>query len=77
MVRVRLLGTPSVELDGEAVTLPPGRPGALLGWLALHPGDHARRELAGRFWPDVLDDSAAACAPRCTRSAARSERNAS
>ncbi len=60
MVRVLLLGAPSVELDGERVELPPGRPGELLGWLALHPGAHSRRELAGRFWPDVLDASARA-----------------
>lgn len=28
--------------------------------LALHPGPHARRGLAGRFWPEVLDSSARA-----------------
>src|SRR6476661_1506039 len=60
MVRVLLLGAPSVELDGKEVALPPGLPGALLGWLALHPGPHSRRELAGRFWPDVLDETARA-----------------
>ncbi len=32
----------------------------LLAWLALHPGGHARRDLAPRFWPDVLDESARA-----------------
>src|SRR3954452_16839260 len=58
MVRVRLSGAPSVEVGGEAHAFPRGRPGALLAWLALHPGVHARRELAGRFWPDVLDESA-------------------
>ena len=31
---------------------------SLLGWLALHPGMHPRSEVAGRFWPDVLDSSA-------------------
>src|SRR4051812_8746331 len=58
MVRVRLVGAPAVEVDGRSMPLPPGRPGALLAWLALHPGMHARRELAGPFWPDVLDESA-------------------
>ena len=60
MVRLLLLGVPSAELDGRAMPFPAGRPGALLGWLALHPGPQARRELAGRFWPDVLDESARA-----------------
>ena len=32
----------------------------LLAWLALHPGSHARRELAGRFWPDIAEDAARA-----------------
>ena len=32
----------------------------LLGWLALHPGRHARAAVAARFWPDVLDASARA-----------------
>ena len=31
---------------------------SLLGWLALHQGMHPRSEVAGRFWPDVLDSSA-------------------
>lgn len=30
----------------------------LLAWLALHPGSHAPRELAGRFWPDIAEDAA-------------------
>ena len=33
---------------------------ALLAWLALHPGEHARGAVAARFWPDVLDSSARA-----------------
>lgn len=41
--------------------LPPPRAAAaraLLAWLALHPGPQPRGELAPRFWPDVLDESA-------------------
>ncbi|HEY1276798.1 MAG TPA: AAA family ATPase [Thermoleophilaceae bacterium] len=60
MLRVRLLGELSVEADGRELSPPPGRPGAVFAWLALHPGRHSRRELAGRFWPDVLDESARA-----------------
>ena len=61
MVRVRVLGTLALEVNGKAVPAPAGRPAqALLGWLALHPGIHARSEVAGRLWPDVLDTSARA-----------------
>jgi len=59
-VIVRLLGPLEIELEGERVDLPSGRPRSLFGWLAVHPGLHARRELAGRFWPDVLDASSRA-----------------
>lgn len=45
---------------GERVALPSGKPRSLFAWLALHPGLHPRRELAGRFWPDVLDSSSRA-----------------
>src|ERR1700754_1520440 len=60
MLRVRLLGELGVESDG-GVRTPAGRPAReLLAWLALHPGAHARLELASRFWPDVLESSARA-----------------
>ena len=61
MVRIRVLGALALEVDGEAVPAPVGRPAqALLGWLALHPGIHARSGVAGRLWPDVLESSARA-----------------
>lgn len=61
MVRIRLLGAPTLEIDGQPVPAPVGRPAqTLLGWLALHPGIHARSKVAGRLWPDVLDSSARA-----------------
>ncbi len=61
MLRVRLLGELQAEADGEPVAMPPGRRAwALLAWLALHPGEHARGSVAARFWPDVLDSSARA-----------------
>jgi DNA-binding SARP family transcriptional activator len=59
-VFVRVLGALEVEVEGEQVALPPGKPRSLFAWLALHPGFHPRRELAGRFWPEVLDSSARA-----------------
>lgn len=61
MVRIRVLGALALEVDGVAAAPPAGRPAqALLGWLALHPGTHARSEVAGRLWPDVLESSARA-----------------
>src|SRR3954447_1129668 len=59
--RVLVLGDLAVEVDGEAVAPPSGkRVRALLAWLALNPGLHPRSEVAARFWPDVLDESARA-----------------
>src|SRR5438270_5338840 len=61
MLRVRLIGGLALELDGDGLELPRSRRGrALLAWLALHPGDHARGSVAARFWPDVLEESARA-----------------
>jgi DNA-binding SARP family transcriptional activator len=59
MLRVRVLGELEMELDGHPLALPSRRPArALLAWLALHPGMHARSTVAGRLWPNVLDESA-------------------
>jgi DNA-binding SARP family transcriptional activator/tetratricopeptide (TPR) repeat protein len=59
MLRVRVLGVFALESDGVTLPMPErGRARSLLGWLALHPGMHPRSEVAGRFWPDVLDSSA-------------------
>jgi DNA-binding SARP family transcriptional activator len=61
VLRVCLLGELRLEVDGEEVPAPLGRPvRALLGWLALHPGRHARADVAAALWPDVLDRSARA-----------------
>jgi DNA-binding SARP family transcriptional activator len=61
MLRVRLIGGIALELDARELDLPRSRRGrALLAWLALNPGDHARGSVAGRFWPDVLEESARA-----------------
>ena len=61
MLRVRLVGRPVLEFDGDPLEWPAGRrAGEVLAWLALHPGAHARGDLAPRFWPDVLDESARA-----------------
>jgi DNA-binding SARP family transcriptional activator len=59
MLRIRLLGALGLEIDGDELTPPDGRPArGLLGWLALHPGLHARSRVAAALWPDTLDSSA-------------------
>lgn len=61
MLRVRLVDGLRLEVDGREIAAPRSRRArSLLAWLAVHPGMHARSELAGRFWPDVLDQSARA-----------------
>ena len=50
-----------LRLEAGGVALPPPasrRARGVLAYLALHPGPHARAQLAARFWPDVLDESA-------------------
>jgi DNA-binding SARP family transcriptional activator/class 3 adenylate cyclase len=59
MLRVNLLGEMTLELDGRHLELPASRRArSLLGLLALERRTHPRSQLAARFWPDVLDESA-------------------
>jgi DNA-binding SARP family transcriptional activator len=59
MMNVCVLGELALLVDGVELELPRRRPArALLGWLAIHPGLHARATVAGRLWPTVLDESA-------------------
>lgn len=54
MLEVRLLG--ELEAQARGVVLPaPAHPQgrALLGWLALHPGEHERGPIAELLWPDL------------------------
>ena len=58
-IRIAVLGDIGVERDGSGIALPTsGKATALLVWLALNPGEHARARLAPLLWPDVLDESA-------------------
>jgi DNA-binding SARP family transcriptional activator/class 3 adenylate cyclase len=59
MLRITLLGEMSLQADGKRLELPASRRArALLGVLALERRTHPRGQLAARFWPDVLDESA-------------------
>jgi DNA-binding SARP family transcriptional activator/class 3 adenylate cyclase/tetratricopeptide (TPR) repeat protein len=59
MMRVKLLGEMTLEVDGVQLELPASRRArSLLGVLALERRTHPRGQLAARFWPDVLDESA-------------------
>ncbi len=59
MMRVALLGEMTLEVDGTQLELPASRRArSLLGLLALERRTHPRGQLAARFWPDVLDESA-------------------
>ncbi|MFF5289631.1 ATP-binding protein [Paractinoplanes globisporus] len=61
MLRLRLLGALTAEIDGRPVTMPSSeRARALIGWLALHPGCHARNTVAARLWPDAPQAAARA-----------------
>src|SRR4051812_11449659 len=54
MLRLRLLGVLTAEIDGRPVTMPSSeRARALIGWMALHPGCHPRSTVAARLWPDA------------------------
>ena len=61
MLRARVLGMLEVELNGAVIDSPVShRPWAVFAYLALAPRPVTRGELASRFWPDVLDQSARA-----------------
>jgi DNA-binding SARP family transcriptional activator len=59
MLRIRVVGGLTAEVDGRVLEPPTSRRAwALLGWLALHAGLHSRADVSTRLWPDVLDISA-------------------
>jgi DNA-binding SARP family transcriptional activator len=61
VLALRLLGELAVSVDGEPRPAPERGPGrALLAWLALHPGAHARGDVAAVLWPDSDPDAALA-----------------
>jgi DNA-binding SARP family transcriptional activator len=54
VLEVRLLGRLEAEARGTLLPAPAHPQGlALLAWLALHPGEHARGPVAALMWPGV------------------------
>ncbi|MFZ0971476.1 MAG: hypothetical protein WAN22_04580, partial [Solirubrobacteraceae bacterium] len=61
MLRARVIGALEVELNGTVIDSPVSqRPWAMFAYVALAPRPVPRADLASRFWPDVLDQSARA-----------------
>jgi len=59
VVHVRLLGGLLAEVRGAPVALPGHEQGpALLAWLALHPGEHPRGDIAALLWPQLAPSNA-------------------
>ena len=59
MLRIELLGGLRLEADGQPIPAPESRRArTLLAWLALHPGQHGRSQLAGVLRPDVEEEDA-------------------
>lgn len=61
-LQLTLLGPPSLKMDPEPEAVPRlgSKPIALLAFLAMEPGPHARDELAGLLWTDSPNDAARA-----------------
>lgn len=51
--RVRILGEPSIEVDGEVRPMPTGKPGELLKLLAMHAGPARTDLVIDELWPDI------------------------
>jgi DNA-binding SARP family transcriptional activator/tetratricopeptide (TPR) repeat protein len=61
VLRLWLCGRLAGDRDGEPLAMPAAdRARALIGWLALNPGQHPRAVVAARLWPEVPEDSARA-----------------
>ena len=61
MLRLQILGRMSGERGRLPVAMPASeRARALIGWLALHPGQHDRAEVAAQLWPEAAPERARA-----------------
>lgn len=57
-LEVRVLGPPEVRVAGTVARITSWKAVALLGYLAVEPGAHARQRLAALFWPDAMPEVA-------------------
>lgn len=55
-LELRLLGSPSVQVNHVPVRLTQRKALALLAYLTLEPSAHQRQKLADLFWPDSPTD---------------------
>ena len=58
LLKITLLGTPQIELDGEQVVLKTRKALALLVYLVVTQHAHSRETLASIFWPESSADRA-------------------
>src|SRR3990172_2189243 len=70
MLKIRLLGTPQVEIDGGPFKVDTRKAVALLAYLAVTERSHGRDTLAALLWPDY-DQASARAALRRTLSTLR------
>src|SRR3954454_13130630 len=72
MLVIRLFGALAIEDDSREIALPERlHARLLLAYLALHPGPHARGDLAALLWPDTAPSSARASLRAAVASARR------
>ena len=55
-LRIDVLGTPRIEVDGEALGVDTRKATALLAYLAVTGGVHGRDLLVDLLWPDSEPD---------------------
>src|SRR5574341_362822 len=55
-IRLYLLGSFRLERSGYLLSLPTRKAEALLAYLVLYPGVHAREKVAALFWGDSSDE---------------------
>jgi DNA-binding SARP family transcriptional activator len=61
VLRLWVCGRLAGDRDGDVLAMPAAdRARALVGWLALHPGQHQRAVVAARLWPEVPQNTARA-----------------
>ena len=64
VLRLRLLGACEIATPAGAVHLESAKTAALLAYLVLAPGTHARAALTGMLWPELAGERAAAALRR-------------